>query len=553
MTTAPVIAIIAPMKRSILIALILITALGAYLRCHRFEWGIPKAPYWRNHYQDEAFVLGLLFKMGPDNLNPHYFINPTFHYYTLLLSLKVASWFGIIEPFSPPVKTNELGQPESGVSLGDYSRMYVIGRILTLIESVVLIFLIFLIGRNLYNDVTGLIAAAFTAILPTAIFQSRFLVVDAPALFWFTLAFWILTMNPSSLGARRWALLCGIFMGIAIGTKYTNGLLLLLFFYRIYDQNAGLKRRFIARILNRDSIGALVVAAGFFLLTTPYALLSSDEFLRGGVHGFGGIFGARGLFYYNAYPASLIAPFSVASFNSLQLPLTILAFLALLYLFLRRTRSDLTLLFYIVPFYAMMVYHASPHLRHVLMVLPFLMIAVSRMLYDLMKRIRKKAALVGIGIAGAFVFAYTLAFSFSLVLRITPTDTRIECAEWMRKNANPQAVVGLASYFPWNYTPPVEMVLENIKLVDFNYDRLLSIKPDYFIITEYELSSSVSSRESATVRKQFISRLFEQRDYVIVKEFFKKFYILGITFDPHYPNMDWNPVNPAVYVFKLRS
>jgi hypothetical protein len=541
------------MRRSILVALILVTALGAYLRCWGFEWGIPKAPYWRNHYQDEAFVLGLLFKMGPDNLNPHYFINPTLHYYTLLLSLKAASVFGVIEPFSLPVKTNELGQPESGVSLVDYSRMYATGRILTLIESVALIFLIFLIGRNLYNDLTGIIAAAFTAVLPTAVFQSRFLVVDAPALFWFALAFWILTTDPSSLGMRRWAWLCGIFMGIAIGTKYTNGLLLVPFFYRIYCQHAGLKRRFMARILNRDSIGALVVAAGFFLFTTPYALLTSEEFLRGDVNGFGGIFGERGLFFYNAYPASLITPFSVTTFNSLQLPLTILAFMALLYLFLKRTRADLTLLFYIVPFYAMMVYHASPHLRHVLMVLPFLMIAVSRMMCDLMTRVRKKAALAGIGIAGAFVFAYTLAFSLSLVLRITPTDTRIECAEWMRKNADPQAAVGLASYFPWNYTPPVEIVLENIKLVDFNYDRLLSIRPEYFIITEYELASPVSSRESATARKQFISHLFDQRDYVMVKEFSRKFEFLGITFNPRYPNMDWNPVNPAVYVFKLRS
>ncbi len=59
--------------------------------------------------------------MKPTDLNPHYFINPTFHYYTLLLSLKAASLTGHIKPFSMPVKLEGLGRPQEGVPISDYA------------------------------------------------------------------------------------------------------------------------------------------------------------------------------------------------------------------------------------------------------------------------------------------------------------------------------------------------------------------------------------------------------------------------------------------------
>ena len=517
-----------------------------------FDWGVPKAPYWRNHYQDEAFVMGLLFKMGPDNLNPHYFINPTFHYYTLLFSIKLASFLGIIDRFSLPVKTSELGQPVAGVTLDDYAKMYLVGRFLTVIEGILLIVLIFFIGRNLYNELAGIIAAAFTAILPTVIYQSHFLVVDAPALFWFTLAFWFLTTAIESLGVRRWSIISGVLIGIAVGTKYTNILLFLPFLYKLYLNSEN--RKSISRIINRNTAIAAVVTIIFFLFTTPYALLSFDEFLRGNANGFGGIFGPRGLLYYNAYAASLISPFSLATFHSLRLPLTLFSSLGVLYLLYKREKSDLLLLVFIIPFYLMMIYHASPHLRHIVLVLPFLMIATGRMVADIVSHAEKKKFLRPLVVLiMTTVFVYTLLFTLSMIKRITRVDTRIACAEWVRKNVAKESIIGLASYFPWNYTPPVEMITDKITLIDYNYDRLLALKPDYFIITEYELKDAAYSKENRTARTQFVALLFKQHDYVISKEFKRDFEFLGLKFPPNFPNMDWNAINPVIYVFKAKS
>jgi hypothetical protein len=536
------------------VLLITVIVLGGILRFSGFEWGIPREPYWRNHYQDEAFVLGLLFKMGPDNLNPHYFINPTFHYYTLLAAVKAATIFGYIKPFSIPVATNRLGQPAGAVSLADYGRMYRVGRLLTVLESIILIYLVFLIGCNLYNRKTGLIAAALTAVVPAAVFQSHFLVVDAPAVFWFVLAFWFLTIRVEPAALRRWSVFCGIFIGLAVGTKYTNILLVPPFLYRLYQLNAA-PGPFLKKMFSRYFFYAGLTALGLFFFTTPYALLSFREFLQGDAQGFGGIFGSRGLFYYNAYPLNILTPFSLATLQSLQLPLAVAALAGIIFLCLKRRPGDLMLLLFILPFYVMLIDHASPHLRHVLPVLPFLMIGVAAATDGFMTRTKVKLLKAVVMVLLVGVYVYTLLFSLAVMGRMTKVDTRIECAEWVKANIPADATVGLASYFPWNYTPPVENALnpEKIAITGYSYDNVLAHKCEYFIITEYEYREFAYAREGKYAARKFVNDLFSQRDYQIIKEFKKDFSVFGIKFNPHFPNLDWNPVNPRIYVFRLKS
>lgn len=533
-----------------LLAMIII--LGTALRISGIEWGVPHDPYWRNHYQDEAFVLGLLFKMGPDNLNPHYFINPTFHYYTLLFAVKAASAFGYLKPFRLPVLTNGIGQPD-GMRMEDYARMYRVGRFLTVIESIILIYLVFLIGQNLYNKTVGLTAAAFTAVLPAMVFQSHFLVVDVPAVFWFTLAFWFLTTRVAPGFMRRWSIMAGMFIGIAVGVKYTNILLVLPLLYRIHQLTPEV-RPFVRRIFNRYTVFTGLTALGFFFFTTPYALLSANEFLHGDVQGFGGIFGSRGMLFYNSYPANILTPFSLATLQSLQWPLALFAWLGLAYLCLKHRSSDILLLFFIVPFYLIMIYHASPHLRHILMVMPSLMVGAGVLIHDLFVSVKPKSLRPVIPAVSGLVFIYTFLFSLALVARMTRTDSRIECADWLKTNIPPDATIGVATYFPWNYTPPIETIFkpEKIALTGHNYYNLLASKCEYFVITEYEIRDFAYAREDKYTARKFVSGLFEQRDYKIIKEFKRDFMIFGIKFHPHYPNLDWNPVNPEIYVFQKR-
>ncbi len=538
------------MKKFIYIILIFVIILAGLLRFYGLEWGIPKEPYWRNYYQDEAFVLGLLFKMDPPNLNPHYFINPTFHYYTILFSLKAASLFRYLKSFSLPIKTDQFGKPTEKISSNDYAKIFNVGRLISIVEGIILILLIFLIARNLYNEKVGILAALFTAIIPSLIYQSHFLVVDAPGVFWLILAFWFITTKIPTKKINLWFIFAGLFIGLAVGTKYTNVILFLPFLFKVYNLNKKKKEPLLKKIFCNYTFITIGFAGLIFLLTTPYSILSFNEFLNGDENGFGGIFGKRGLFYYNAYPTNLILPFSLSTYHSLRLPLTILAFLSLIYIIYKRRYSDLMLLFFIVPFYLMLVYRASPYLRHILPVLPFLMIGLSKTIEDFIsnKKIRFiKPILITVII---FTVVYTLLFSVAMIKRMTPTDTRIESADWVKENIPKDATIGLASFFPWNYTPPIDLITDKIVITGYNYENLLRSAPDYFIITESEVKEFSGARDNIWICEQFVKQLVQEKEYKLVKKFYKEFEILGIKFDPKFPNMEWNPINPQIYIYE---
>ena len=169
--------------------LLLIVLIGVRLRLGGLTWGVPSEPHYRNYYQDERFVLELLFHMDPARLDfdPHYYINPSLHYFTLLAALEAASLFGL--KLDLPVKGSEPLRPEN-VPGGTYRALFLIGRLLVIVEGVLSVLLMYLIGRGLYNERTGLFAALLFAVNYPCMYQAHFITADGPALFWLILG-WI--------------------------------------------------------------------------------------------------------------------------------------------------------------------------------------------------------------------------------------------------------------------------------------------------------------------------------------------------------------------------
>lgn len=540
-------------KYTLIIFLLLIVGTGFFLRYQGQTWGIPQAPYWRNHFQDEAFTLGRILTMNPGDLNPHYFINPSFHYYTLLITIKTASLLGFIEPLNLPVEINNMGQPIKGLLLHDYQSMYLIGRIISLLYSTAVILLIFFIGTNLFDEKVGILAAAFTAVLPTLAFQAHFLVVDTPAVFWFVLTFFFITGKRFFKNHTMWLVVTSISLGIAIGTKYTNVIVVLPLLYFLFNVHRRAGKTLLQSIFNKDLCILAAICAVVFLITTPHAILSFKEFLYGNSEGFGGIFGQRGLFAYNYYPTSFITPFTTATYHSLRLPLFILALASVVWLLIKRSANNALLLFVIIPFYLLLIYRASPHLRHIIVVLPFLMLAMARMLTNLLSLFRKRVLKYLLISACGAAFLYTFLFTFSYIRRFTRIDTRTACADWLGPRMIEQNTVGIATFSPWNYTPPVDRLDNKIIVTGYSYDILLTTKPDYFIITEYEFREFYQARATKQKCAAFVEQLFSENHYKIIKVFQKEFSVLGLNFLPDFPNMDWNPVNPIIYIFKVNS
>ncbi len=131
-------------RRAAFVLLGLILAIALILRLIGISWGVPKEPHFRNYFQDERFVLGLLFQMNPVrfDFDPHYYINPSLHYYTLLAALGPASVAGL--DLHLPVADDSPFKP-AGLSPEGYAGAFFVGRILVVLQSVVAVWLLFLI------------------------------------------------------------------------------------------------------------------------------------------------------------------------------------------------------------------------------------------------------------------------------------------------------------------------------------------------------------------------------------------------------------------------
>ncbi len=543
------------------VLLLLIVILASYLRLSGFDWAIPKKPYYRSGYQDESFVINMILQMRPDDLNPHYFINPSLHYYTLLLGIKIGHWIGYIKNFSLPTMTNLQGQPVENMTLNDYQKMYIVGRFITVVESILAVLLIYLTVTKLYDKKTGLIAGFIFAILPTPVFQSHFFVVDSPAVFWSMLCLYYLVrcIDKKEIN-KKWFILSGILLGLALGTKYMNILLIFPFLLIFYTKYRKLGWKYL--------LMTIMIMIIVFFITTPYSLISFREFLFGNPDGFGGIFGAKGLFAYNKYPANPIKPFVYVIYHSLRLPLAILTFISIGFALYRRNLSDKILLSFLIPFYIIMTISPSPHLRHSLPALPFISIIIATALISLVKLIKTRFlpyCFIGYSIIS---FVYTFLFTMALLDRMRHLDTRYEFADWVFKNIPAKMSIGCPTVMPFRYTPPVEYpyydgnnfgptdkeIFDNLyyDFIKTNYDyyTLLYFAPEYFFITQIEIQELPYNEMGEVNGRNFIRHLFNQNHYKLIKVFERKYNILGFEFEPSFPNLDWNPVSQKIYFFK---
>jgi hypothetical protein len=299
--------------------------------------------------------------------------------------------------------------------------------------------------------------------------------------------------------------------------------------------------------------------AGVFLLTTPYALLSARTFLHGDENGFGGIFGVRGMTYYNNFPPSLTEPFSVTILAALN-PLGLLVFaLSLIVAFRSRRPGDLLLLSFIVPFYMMLTYKSSPMLRHILPVLPFIFLLCAGALstpYFWSWR----TGPAGPVLLGAVALTW-VGLSASAIERMSRVDTRVQAEQWVKANVGREAIA-IPTYAPYRYTPAIDS--SNLYLLhdseqdwssmvgSENAQYLEKAKPEYLLMVEPEYRVNGRSDDRQNYKYAFTAGLAANRNYLVAKLFREPFRILGVSFYPRFPTEDWNYPSPEILIYKRK-
>lgn len=399
-----------------MLALVLLFLLAFILRAWGTRFGLPEAFY---HPDEHAIVERATGILRTGDYSPHWFNYPSAYIYVQALTyipyflISAARGFGNSIPGTAPYG------------------FYFAGRLMTALVGALTVPLVYVLGKRMFGRRTGLVSAALVTFSLLHAVHSHYVTTDVPMAFLVTLSllFSYLAMEKAEL---RYTLLAGLFAGLAASTKYPGAiaifpvLLVQLVTVRwpdwgVLGQRLGL------------TVGAFL--AGFFL-GTPYAILELNTFVMSlasvlGHYGAGqpGFEGSATWMWYLGQMLTSGDALVVA-----------VALGGILWALIKRTRKDLLLFCFLIPYYLLVSVWRIRFERNLVALLPFLAILGARFLVEGVSALAEKwpvmpkwetPLLAGLVALAVVIPAWSvLAFDRA----ISGKDHRTVAAEWVNAN-----------------------------------------------------------------------------------------------------------------------
>ena len=339
--------------------------------------------------------------------------------------------------------------------------MRYIGRPLSALADVGTVAMVFVLGRKLYGNGVGLLAAGFTALSVIHIQNSHFFRPETFSVLFTLASFWAMWRMVERKQLRDSAIL-GLMLGLAIAPKVSILPILapmfLVYWYRVLDEVDGewsqITPELVQRIFGHAALAG-AVAAGVFFISAPYAVLDVGAFI--------GDLGAQTRMASNAglWPFTIqyidtpafIYQIQQSSVWGLGIPLGIVAwgsipFTAGVAAFSKTARrSDLFVLAWVVPGFLFLESFEVHFLRYVFPLMPILIIMGSRMLLWMMTAYQPSAAdiisrqvgsarfLPGIAVGVIVVVMGATAFYALAFQKVYAEDhPAVTASEWINEN-----------------------------------------------------------------------------------------------------------------------
>ena len=287
---------------------------------------------------------------------------------------------------------------------------------------------------------------------PLSVRYSHVAVTDVPATMFGLLAL-LLFVRAAHRGSARTLMAGALAAGLAAGTKYNLGMLLVpgaVACWYVYRADLAGRRlwRLPLRVLRRVAAPMLVA----FVACTPYAVLDPRHFLGDFyrqnqivAHGWLGFENVHNGYWYNL---------SVNLVGSLGVVLVVLGLAGLALALARRTRADLVLVSYAVAYY---LYVSSWHElmdRYLLPIVPVLIVLAVRACAELaaVPVVRRRALRVAVVAAAAALLLGALVMparaSLNYSRSLSGTDVRTVAKVWLEERLPPNAVIAEEQYGP---------------------------------------------------------------------------------------------------------
>lgn len=411
-----------------------VVCLAAALRFWGIRWGLPNELHSYSYHPDEFLLIGSALFVLTHSVVPHFYNYPSLYIYLAAVAVLVGAGYGVV---STPLDPSLPG-------------VYLAARVVTALMGVGAVVSVYWAGTALFDRAAALVAAAVLAVTPLHVQHSHFATVDVPS----TL-FVALCLGFAGLMLRRNAwrdcLAAGAVAGLAAGTKYNAGLILLAPAAAHFAREGWNVRSAVS-----GKLWAMTgCAAAAFLISTPGAVVDYPAFaygigseLRHSAEGHGLVFVATG-----SGPAYAL---TVSLWHGLGHTMVGWFLAGVIVAVLRRSRPALVVLAFVVPYFVLVSVSQVRFARYTLPMFPAAVLLCGWFAVELWRALRQSRP-SGLRWVWAVVFgaslALTLANTLALNRLFVVPDPRDRAARWIFAHVERGAGIGVPEV-PWFYSPP---------------------------------------------------------------------------------------------------
>lgn len=497
------------------------------------EGKIPRSVFniLRSFHPDEHNILKSISNMNPHSMdfNPHFFEYPSFLIYFTAFLLLIASLLGMIKV------TSDISF--YFMNPGEMGKFFLLGRSGVVFLSILGVILLYKTAENFFDRKTALLSSFMLGITPLYMLNSHFMTVDIPMVFWIIVALYLFSLFWKN-NRVAFFYMASIALGFAAGTKYPAVFIWLM----IPLMYAGKKEK-VKAIFYSVVVKALLLATIIFFFTTPYAILSFNEFKRDLLYqvtlrGFAKGFSLKKRF------CGFLTNSSLVMISGCSL-LSVFFFAGIVYAIIKKGKEKLFLAGLLFAFIPLLLTGGFKYARYYLIVLPFMIVLAASFISAFSENKYGKSIFTkAVFMVALFVPCLK---SFSYAIHMNGKDVRIDAAEFIDTNIPFQSRI-VFTRDPWVFeVPPVNRYNYNMSVVEIG-DGLLEVEQDsYLVVGELQYFLAYGSRIE---NEKILIKKIEDYGYTVERVFRKFPHIFNITFDTDKTVHDIIYTHPAIYLFK---
>jgi 4-amino-4-deoxy-L-arabinose transferase-like glycosyltransferase len=444
-----------------------ITLLAIVIRVWGIGFGLPYL-----YHPDEPVGVRIaqrMFKVG--DLNPHFFHWPSLIFYLNALAYAPYYLIGkLIGIFNSPADIPSPIVLAMGVGYTPMPTTWLLGRALTVAFGSASVILIYLVGRDLFNDLgVGLLAAAMLTIAPTPVINSRYVAPDTFATF-FVLLSLLGAVKVFRQGKPWHYILAGLGLGCTMSSKY-NGAIVVLTLVIAHFLRCGLRGW-----KERRLYLAFTASLLSFLITTPFAVLDYEKFLTDlqfDIHhystGHAGMEG-QALSWYLDYAWKT------------EGPVVLLAAGEILRGFISRSKRLILLSVFPLTYFLLISSAVVRNDRTLLLLLPSLFLLASSLLVSLFGLVRTprfshRVVVFIITACAVMVLVWPALQTTRQTIRLTTVDSRQTARVWIEENLPTDSRIAIESYTP--YVDPNRFAVQGV-------NAMIDHEPEWYVTNGFE-------------------------------------------------------------------